>query len=560
MQRTHGAAGIVAGLLCCQSLVGQDRCWDNDLEPNGLGGRPTSPPEFPDHRVTDDFVVGGEETWLVCGVHSTHVEDDGWTPGTVIEVFIYDDGGKCPGDLIATKLTTDFTRQFEGYQLFDRDVYTYRVNFECVELDPGVYHVGTRFPNAGGGGGTYWITSDGGAGTERPGCYSLDRGATWIREGAGGHRAFELTGDCDGGTRGACCFEDGSCRELTGDLCETAGGLYRGDGVACEDADCAQPPTGACCFEQRHCEELEIDECVRQGGQYQGDGTSCAEACPPVGACCFVNSSCGIRAEADCVEVFGTYRGDGTTCADIDCRDDLCWDNGIVPDGSNWARAISPPAYPDIRVADDFTIPEGETWTMLDVRFHVLEDASWESNGVITLFLYEDRLGHPGKTLLALDTGFEQTFMGVFFSRDTYTYFLDPVEIRLGEGHYWLGIRNGEATGSGTSYWGSGDGAGRDGPGSHTGCFSLDAGKTWMAEGAGWQHAFQIRGICGCPKCPPDFDGDCDVGFADLLVLLSAWGPCSPNHDCFDQDLDGNGAVEFDDLLLLLASWGSCEG
>ena len=25
---------------------------------------------------------------------------------------------------------------------------------------------------------------------------------------------------------------------------------------------------------------------------------------------------------------------------------------------------------------------------------------------------------------------------------------------------------------------------------------------------------------------PPDFDGDCEVGFADILTAIASWGPC----------------------------------
>ena len=48
-----------------------------------------------------------------------------------------------------------------------------------------------------------------------------------------------------------------------------------------------------------------------------------------------------------------------------------------------------------------------------------------------------------------------------------------------------------------------------------------------------------------------DVNGDGQVGFADLLAVLSTWGPCP---GC-PADLDGNGSVGFDDLLLLLSNW-----
>ncbi|MBX3373180.1 MAG: S8 family serine peptidase [Phycisphaeraceae bacterium] len=56
------------------------------------------------------------------------------------------------------------------------------------------------------------------------------------------------------------------------------------------------------------------------------------------------------------------------------------------------------------------------------------------------------------------------------------------------------------------------------------------------------------------PPCPGDIDGDGEVGFNDLLALLSAWGPCP---GC-PEDLDGSGEVGFDDLLALLSAWGGC--
>jgi hypothetical protein len=51
---------------------------------------------------------------------------------------------------------------------------------------------------------------------------------------------------------------------------------------------------------------------------------------------------------------------------------------------------------------------------------------------------------------------------------------------------------------------------------------------------------------------PGDVDGDGDVDFDDLLLLLGAWGPCE--GDC-PADFDGDGDVGFEDLLALLSNW-----
>jgi hypothetical protein len=54
--------------------------------------------------------------------------------------------------------------------------------------------------------------------------------------------------------------------------------------------------------------------------------------------------------------------------------------------------------------------------------------------------------------------------------------------------------------------------------------------------------------------CPTDLDGDRIVGFSDLLIVLSTWGP-QPAHPA---DFDGDGVVGFQDLLLVLSTWGAC--
>jgi hypothetical protein len=54
--------------------------------------------------------------------------------------------------------------------------------------------------------------------------------------------------------------------------------------------------------------------------------------------------------------------------------------------------------------------------------------------------------------------------------------------------------------------------------------------------------------------CPSDVDGDGAIGFPDLLIVLSSWGPCP---GC-PADVDGDGVVGFPDLLAALSEWGPC--
>ena len=186
-------ASAAVTLIAGTSMAGGNICWDNDIVPNGVNGRATSPPGFPDIRVAGDFSVDG----AVNDLHFCNVDDGTWTRGDTVNVTIYEDSGDLPGAEISNQDSTDFTAEFKGYQIFSRDVYNYWVNFDTVNVS-GKSWVSTRFPNGGGTGTTYWLTSNGGQGTDTNGAFSLDAGATWATEGDSWHHAFELTGaECE---------------------------------------------------------------------------------------------------------------------------------------------------------------------------------------------------------------------------------------------------------------------------------------------------------------------------------------------------------------------------
>ena len=66
------------------------------------------------------------------------------------------------------------------------------------------------------------------------------------------------------------------------------------------------------------------------------------------------------------------------------------------------------------------------------------------------------------------------------------------------------------------------------------------------------ERVVQVIGII-VPDCLADIDGDGDVGFSDVLAVLSAWGQKGGR-----EDLDANGVVGFGDLLIVLSEWGPC--
>ncbi len=60
------------------------------------------------------------------------------------------------------------------------------------------------------------------------------------------------------------------------------------------------------------------------------------------------------------------------------------------------------------------------------------------------------------------------------------------------------------------------------------------------------------------PLCPGDADGDLDVDFDDLNLVLSNWGTAGPDGDVFPYP-GGDGAVDFNDLNEVLSHWNqSC--
>ncbi len=142
---------------------------------------------------------------------------------------------------------------------------------------------------------------------------------------------------------GACCLESGVCEEsvdlkgailpFTEDLCDVAGGTFQGPGTTCDPAVAGVDPAcevAACCFDDGSCSEITVSACFGQGGTPQSPGSSCKSTeCPLVpGACCFdppfpfslvLGSDCDddVLSE-DCEEMFETFHP-GQTCDEIEC-------------------------------------------------------------------------------------------------------------------------------------------------------------------------------------------------------------------------------------------------
>lgn len=72
----------------------------------------------------------------------------------------------------------------------------------------------------------------------------------------------------------------------------------------------------------------------------------------------------------------------------------------------------------------------------------------------------------------------------------------------------------------------------------------------------GQRETVSVLQIACAHACPTDLDGSGSTDFADLLTVLTQWGPC-PTRAC-DGDVDDDGVVGFADVVSVLAAWGPC--
>ena len=114
---------------------------------------------------------------------------------------------------------------------------------------------------------------------------------------------------------------------------------------------------------------------------------------------------------------------------------DVLWNNGIVPNGV-YSRALSPPAFPLIRVVDDFVIEGPEGWTICSVRVSVVELSGWSSGSELTLYFRADD-GGPGDLVREVVAGFDRVATGnEYFGMASYEYLVEDLEIDLCPGTY----------------------------------------------------------------------------------------------------------------------------
>jgi len=361
---------------------------------------------------------------------------------------------------------------------------------------------------------------------------------------------------------GACCIGD-SCVVMYQSQCDGGGGAWQGDNTTCDVNPCVAA-TGACCVDNA-CETLSSEDCYLSNGTYNGDSVSCASVSCSPGACC-VDQTCSVTLEANCS---GSWFGEDTTCADITC--------GAGADYLNYEMRTWSSSLGQSMVTYDLYFPSTDPNTLMTAVFgnaDTLELHGWSNalfdGSAYPTALHQSSLGadvahdRSWDSLGGVDLVYD-SFVAIGSDDSAYS-----AAQTLGFDSVGFNSSTGLVMNDGLWFIVPSDPAGALGQGTalghRVGSFSVEAGQgldvllnvQWN-DGSGAVHQstgiyWNNLGLEPEPACVTDINGDSFTNVDDLLMLISAWGPC---NGCAS-DIDGSGTVDVDDLLMVISAWGPC--
>ena len=192
----------------------------------------------------------------------------------------------------AITVPTVFSGDFVGGTPESEALSSLRVQLDCAFFrDSGTFGVDTTYPITDGGTADVDVRVNTAAGAAMPiigtaiptnatrieGVYSLAFGPQLLL-----HESDDLTTTNCGGDFGACCFTDGTCAEVSFQICFSLGGVHN-FGLTCGQVTCV-PSIGACCTDDVCAEGVTQITCESGGGLYFGDGSTCPAECPNQGS------------------------------------------------------------------------------------------------------------------------------------------------------------------------------------------------------------------------------------------------------------------------------------
>ena len=405
---------------------------------------------------------------------------------------------------------------------------------------------------------------------------------------------------------GACCTVSGQCAQVAEDTCLNANGEYQGDGVDCDDVNCANV-SGACCLASGSCVNGQTSEtCASAGGSYQGDESDCsAVECPqpdPVGACCLGNGDCiDDQTESECNSTSGNWQGDSTDCGFLTCDEQsdlvemhhaIVGTNLVSGSQDTWTVDIFAAVGQGSRVdaiagntlqqkvlssSAGFYQNDSGGPVSLDVNpnfYQFVPDLEWDSRVTIGAL---DQSGNPFGANNLGSVGIDWTNFenGGTLAVDNGTWYVLPTEPQ-GEAQLFTSQDCSEQQGvliarltafeldSTISFEALIQG--RDGGGNtwqDTASYSFgyeataDCNENGVSDTCDIANGFsQDQDGNGVPDecdsgCPGDVDGDGDVDVDDILLALGNFGGSGQG------DVDGDNDIDVDDLLAILGDFGS---
>ncbi|MCH7546812.1 MAG: hypothetical protein IID30_10475 [Planctomycetes bacterium] len=117
----------------------------------------------------------------------------------------------------------------------------------------------------------------------------------------------------------ACCFNTGTCLQLTASDCQSSGGTPQGAGTSCASLTCNATAPEACCLAAGVCIFTTPADCIGFGGSPQGPGTACGTSLCLPEACCFNDLSCQDLTPEECITAGGAPGGVGSACESFSC-------------------------------------------------------------------------------------------------------------------------------------------------------------------------------------------------------------------------------------------------
>jgi hypothetical protein len=367
------------------------------------------------------------------------------------------------------------------------------------------------------------------------------------------------------------------------------------------------PPDGACCFNDGSCTvEPSSTACETGGGDFQGLGSTCAAVfCPELGPngwivdgplswsgdTCSENNSCSITSARDIQWVVTIPWAADWTFSVCGTVFDTQLALGAAPCGSELGFSDDAPGC---GVASEFvaTLSAG-------TYYLTLEGFSSGDCGPFVLNVTSGpcEIAQPGGSTVEGEACGDNTNGGCNDAAGGYPF--DPISIGetvwgtvwrdgtvrdtdwreitiatpktlrwggefenpLGGSFYLVTSSDGTCTGTLSVPAAANDNVEQCGEGPKEIEVVLAAGTHWFWAGptptgvlvCGDFHNYYATLSEVASPCPQDLDGSGDVGFGDLLQVLSNWGNVGGV-----EDLDGSGTVDFGDVLAILSNWGPC--